>query len=477
MNYLPQKNSSIVLSNLLLLCCALTFLVFYLMLGLYNRAASDDIYSILQFKELGAFKLLSKYYVSWSGRWPTLLYFSVLLNFSDPLIDFHKYIFVYYLVTLIILFFSLNFILKEVCRKAFHVVLTTIESFVFSILFIASFYFFTFQSTEAWWWICSSFVYLQGIVALLTGTALVLNRKKHFLNLLLIGICFAYLGGSSEVYAISVIAVIISVIVILRYHHREALQSFIKGPYFKSVCLAASTFILSAVISLSAPGNRSRNDFRMAEDKSVSLRETDKRPTQTVLDFVKKYPFALGISMLAFILGRRVKELNPGSDLFKRPARTLLLATLPFLISVIVTWSFQKLFLKEMIIPARAWTFSSFLLSVYFYFLFFVLGYRIQLKRMSTFLFSILIPVSVLTLLILNTSNQYKFTSKYANSYDRMIEQLLKANTRGEKDIVFVKSLPDPGMLVPLYPEDKNISEGLEQIMQLRFKIKVENGK
>lgn len=477
MKLLTQKNSTIVLSNLLLFCCALTFLVFYLMLGFHNRAASDDIYSILQFKELGAFKLLSKYYLSWSGRWPTILFFSVLLNFSDPISDFHKYIFVYYLVTLLILFLSVNFILKEVCRIAFHVVLTIFESFVFSTLFIASFYFFTFQSTEVWWWICSSFVYLQGIVALLTGTALVLNRKNHFLNLLLIGICFAYLGGSSEVYAISVIVVIISTIVILRYRHRDALQSFIKGPYFKSVCLAATTFILSAIISLSAPGNRSRNDFRIAEDKSVSLRETKARPSQTISDFVKKFPFALGISMLAFILGRRVKELNPGSDLFKRPARTLLLATLPFLISVIVTWSFQKLFLKEMIIPARAWTFSSFFLSAFFCCLFFVLGYKMQLKRTSTLIFSILIPLSVLTLLILNTSNQYKFTSRYANSYDRMIEQLLKANTRGEKDTVFVKPLPDPGMLVALYPEDKNILEGLEQIMQLPFKIKVENGK
>lgn len=469
------KEKPISLNNLFLICCSFAFLFFYFLLSFHNRAASDDIYSIVQFKELGAIDLLVKYYVNWSGRWPTILYFSALLNFSDPLVYFHKSIFIYHLVTLLILFLSVNSIFAKLSKIALRFEPSKLESFAFNTLFIASVYFFTFESTEVWWWICSSFVYLQGLVALLAGIALVLNKKNNFLNSLFIVICFAYLGGSSEVYVISVIAISISILAFLRFHQQGVFQAFINGSYFKSFCLASVSFLLSAMISFSAPGNRMRNDFSMEKKVSASS-EVGARPSQTVFGFVKKYPFALGICLFSFILARRVKEHNPGSDFFKQPANTVLLSALPVLISLILTWSFQKLFLKEPI-PARAWTFSSFLLTVFFWFLFFVLGYKIKLKEQSARILSILIPSFVLTLLILNIFNQYKITSNYAEHYDQLITELNVKVNKGEKDTLFVKPLPDPGMLVALYPEDKNISEGLEQIMQLPFKISVESSK
>lgn len=459
-----------VFSHFVLSCCALVFLLFYLLLSYRNRAASDDIYSILQFQELGATDLLSHYYNSWSGRWPTILYFSALMHFSDPFIGFHTYIFIYYIISMVILFFSVKYILNEIFRKSFNVLP---DLTVYSFLFIAGIYFFSFQATEAWWWICSSFVYLQGIIALLAGIALLLKENKRWHHFILITLCFAYAGGSSEIYILVIVFITLFTFLFFKYFHKDRLKYFFNGPHFKSALLATVVFIISATVCLSAPGNRNRmhTDFKSDEKPVTPLIKADSDPIQIAESFSKKYPFALAICSLTFLLGSKLKRLNPHADLFSHPAKNVFIAFIPFLISVVVTWIFQKLILKEAQLPLRAWTFSSFLLTFFFCYLFFVIGFRSSEKANRIRVFSALIPSIVLIILLLNLTNQYKITSVYTAQYDQLIDQLETKKQRGEKDTLFVKPLPDPGMLVALYPQDKNISEGLESIMDLPFKI------
>lgn len=457
----------------LLFCCALTFVVFYLVLSFYNRAASDDIHSIVLYRKLGTVDLLLQFFNSWSGRWTTILYFCSLLQFADPLQNFHFYVFAYYLVTLVILLFSIQSIIRSMIRKVLKVESDRITTFTFASVFLGSFYFFTFQATEVWWWICSSYVYLQGIVALLAGTALLLKENKKSFHHVLIAICFIYLGGSSEVYVLIIGTLLILFFLLFKYLLRQQFSSFVRGPYFKACLIAILSFLVSALICLSAPGNRNRmkNDFQANAMHTFSQDGPERKPQQ-ILDFTKKYPFALAISSLWFFFGLKLKNVRNEDTVSKHGRIWIYFLAMALVVSLLIVWIFQSLVLNDVLLPARAWTFSSFLLSVFFCSLFFLMGYRSVASGVRIHILSVLLPSLVFGLMLINLSNQFSFASNYSAEYDSLISTLQKNKNNLNKDTLFVKLLPDPGMLVALDLKDPKIREGLEEIMGLPYKLK-----
>jgi hypothetical protein len=200
------------LNNLFLLLTAIGFLVLYFTLSFNNRLAGDDLYFLAMIKKEGLWECFKGVYMGWSGRWTKTAYWFFVMTLTDNYQHMHYFLFAYHLITFLVMIVSLQVIIRFLFLELFQTVMTKKTTFIFSVLFIASFYFFTFDIIESWWWIGSTFAYLQGICFLLAGTALLLKQQKNLFHYCCIGFCFLYVGGCFEIYALLVLGLFVAVI-------------------------------------------------------------------------------------------------------------------------------------------------------------------------------------------------------------------------------------------------------------------------
>ena len=302
-------------------------------------------------------------YTTWSGRWMGLSYFFIMIAGGNTFQNTHYYIFIYYCLTFLIFSYSVHTIIHIGITKLFDTSLPKKTTYIYSILFIASFYFFTFQHIEAWWWVCASFWYLQGIVFFLLGIALLLQEKKNILHYIFISLCFIYVGGSFEVYILIIFTLFISVIFYFLFIKQEELSSLKNNYFFKGFIIAFLSFCVSAAICFASPGNKNRQLYSI-DTTTTFFADFETSFTQL------KYLLAIGISALWIILGVQLNTHAHKPENTTRIKKALTIAALPLLLSIIITFAFQILILSETPIPARGWTFTSLTLSFFaaFYF-------------------------------------------------------------------------------------------------------------
>ena len=167
-----------IISSWLVALSAASFLLLYFVLGFFNRPASDDIIFISIIKGKNIVEYIKWFYETWSGRWTGNAYFFAVMSASNAFQTIHYFMFIYYIITLILFIYSISTIIKIGAYKLFLVQLEVKKVIIYSVLFLGSFYFLTFQYIEVWWWMCASVDTLQGIVFLLLGTALLLKENK-----------------------------------------------------------------------------------------------------------------------------------------------------------------------------------------------------------------------------------------------------------------------------------------------------------
>ena len=164
-----------------LLLSATLFLTLYFILSFNLRLASDD-FGFFTMVQNGGFKnSVYTIYMNWSGRWSGIAYYYSLLSVTDNLFTLNSYIFLYYLISISLLVYSVYYILGRILNYFFDTTPSEIILFSYSVLFCAALYFFTFQNIETWFWLCSSFCYLQMIIFTCLGTAIILDDKNSFL--------------------------------------------------------------------------------------------------------------------------------------------------------------------------------------------------------------------------------------------------------------------------------------------------------
>lgn len=457
------------ISNYLLAISAILFIAFYLCLSFYNRAASDDLVFISMSKGQTIFESVNEIFKTWSGRWTSCSYFFIVLLASKDFEGVNNFIFSYHFITLLILIYSTTTILNLAIKKLFYVEVDFKTRLVFGVIFIASFFYFTFDHIESWWWLSASFNYLQGIVFLLFGLALILREKKNLFHYLLISLSFIYVGACFEIYIL--IVTCLFVLIILYYFKNKSINEFQlnNSRYVKSILVAFLSFCVAATICFSAPGNYNRraNMFSMEEYKNTEIN------TSTFIQ--KKYGIALGLAFLWLILGMRIQKSSNRKVSKNELKKIILVSSTPLLISIMVIVLFQFFVLKNIAIPMRGWTFTSFALTMLFCMIFLILGYVVQIK--SLFAHSIIktaIPFFIVIILSLVLMKQYNYTSKYANEYDKLIAQLINAKKDKNTKVLFVKELPASGMLTPLDIKDDYVKNPIKNILGLEFEIQIE---
>ncbi len=454
------------ISDSLIVLTALLFIGFYLCLSFFNRPASDDLAYISMTKGHTLFSYVSEIFNTWSGRWTSCSYFFAVVSFSNLFEHIHFYIFTYYIFTLLILSYSTSILTKVLIKKLFSVTINNKTAFVYGTLFTASLFYFTIDHIEVWWWLSASFGYLQGIVFLLFGIAILTRIKKNIVHYLLISLSFIYVGACFEIYALILFCLFGLIgIYYLKNKQSDSFKANYKS-YTKAIVVAFLSFCFSAGICFSAPGNtnRQKNVFSLEISKSESISLSP--------SLQKKYVLALGISSLFMLLGMKIKkETNQLVD-FKK---AMLFAGIPLIISIIVTCLFQFFILKDFAMPLRGWTFTSFSIALFFCVIFLSVGYSIQTKfaKMSS-LIKIVFPLFVASVLLIVLAKQYNYTSKYASAYDELIIQLTEAKKNKTTNTVFVKELPASGMLTPLNIADDYDKNPLKNILGLEFEISTE---
>ncbi len=444
-------------------CTALAFLVFYFILSYYNRLASDDIVFKALIKDKSVFEGLSKIYTIWSGRWASWGYLFTLLSSSSKFQNLHYFIFIYHCITLLILIYSVNTIIRIAINKLFNVIIDAVTQLIYTILFIAGFYYATFHHMEVWWWVSASVYYLQGIVFLLLGIALLLKEKKNIFHYVLIGASFLYVGASFELYACIVVCLFISIYFYLIY--KKTLITFKKSHYFNALVIAFICFTVSAIACFIAPGNFERR--ALFENAIVNYPALNSSTF-----FQTKYIVFVAFSMVFVLLGKEIKNRNPTVVLNVKTV--LLIAIFPLLISIGIGYLFQFFILYGNPIPLRGWTFTSLSLCFFISVFFMVIGHCVNFSKIIVQLFlKSCLPIFICTSQIYTACKQYNYVSKYSKAYDKQIEDLLAAKTN-KANFFYSTPLPNSGMLIYLYM-DGYTALPLKEILNLNFEILEKN--
>ncbi len=474
LNPLGKKVSFI--SNGLLYFSAIVFIAFYLVLSFYNRPTNEDVNFISIVKGKSIFEFVSWFYSTWCGRWMSSSYYHFILSTSSAYQNIHYVYFVYYVISLCILIYSLNSIIQSGIKQLFNTSINNKTSITYSILFAAGFYFSTFQNIEVWWWIFATVDHLQGIIILLLGIALVLKQRKSKIHYLLICLCFIYLGGSYEIYSLIFGALTLFSFIYLFYRKIISLSDFRSNYFVKRFGIAFILFFIALIVTVSAPGNLKRRKTYVRDHLLItSVSSTNTEFPLSGKEFAqKKYLIGLGLASLWILLGMKIRSNSSAYEKNKRFKKVLLFGCIPLLLSIIITYLFQILFLRYYSIPLRGWTFTSFSLFALFCLVFLIVGYQIRfqsllLKSTIAVLLPFIISLSLLFYLFL----QYNTTSLYARQYDNLIGSLIKAKKNKEIKVLYVDPLPDSGMFLPLEIGTDYIDDALKEILELKYDIVV----
>jgi len=453
-----------IISTYVLAFSAIAFLLFYFILSFNNRAASDDIVFTATVKNEGVALALTKIYNLWSGRWASWGYLFILLSASENFQNLHYFLFIYHCITIIILVYSVNTIISICIKKLFNTTIHSARVLIYSILFIAGFYYSTFNHIEVWWWISASVYYFQGIVFFLFGFALLLKEQKNILQYIFIVVSFLYVGASFELYILTFGALSGLISLYFYFKNRTMWIKIKNSNYFNGIRIAVLCFVLSACVCFIAPGNYDRQDLftELADNPSLNMN----------ILFQSKYVVYVIISMLFILLG---KEIKSNKEKVRINMKTILLfASVPFVLSIIINVLFQFFVLNGNAIPLRGWTFTSFSFHCFLSIVFMYIGYMFSFEKTVLKLASqILVPCFVLTTLLYATYKQYNYVSNYSAAYDKQLTDLMNAKKKGEK-VVYVTPLPNSGMLVYLYM-DEYTAVPLAKLLNLDFEIKLKD--
>jgi hypothetical protein len=457
------------LNHLCLLLTAIAFLALFITLSFNNRLASDDLYFLAMIKKEGLWNCFKGVYMGWSGRWTRTAYWFFVMTIADNYQYIHYFLFAYHLITLIIFILSIQFIIRSLFLKLFQVELTKTDAFIFSILFVASFYFFTFDIIESWWWICSSFAYLQGICFLLAGTALLLKQKRSLFNHCCIGFCFLYIGGCFEIYSLVVLGLFAACIV---YGTKTGKwKEWKEKRYISAFFIALTCLSISTLICFVAPGNYQRRGI-IGDEQIIRLSSVfaDAHLAITFL-LQKRSGVAILLSSLWIVLGIKLRENSRELLSYKKAKTVLLICLVTIAGSLSINIIFKMLLLKNALMPARTFTFTSFSIAAFMSLFFLFLGYYFFHNARRFVLFTPLITCCSMIILFAYTCKQYHSTTRYAQQHDALIATLLLAKAHAEKEVV-VQALPDPGMLLQLDVEQQSWT--LQEILGLPYEIHVE---
>ncbi len=457
----------------LLTLSAVSFVLLFLELSWFNRPAYDDMTGIFYAKVNSLSQYVIWMYHNISGRWISWAYFYTVMSPATSFNDYHFCFFIYHCLTLLIFIYSVQLIIRIGISNLFGIKISFRFSIVNSILFLACFYFFTVQNIETWWYIGASFMYLQGIVFLLLGVALLLKEEKKIYHYLIVSFCFIYVSSSYELYAVITSFLFSIFIVHFIVKNKERISIVRENKYSLGVIVAFVSLVVAALFSVFSSSNIERRAYY--KEFFVDTYKVDYLSVlkSTLLD--RKYLVAFVLASVWLLIGIKLRS---SAGVFYNKSRiinTFRFFAFAFISSVIIMLLFQILIMYGILIPPRGWAFSSLSWTFLICFSFLISGYHLPaFWQTLQNAIKLIIPVIVFGFLSFTMINQYKFASVYSKKYDAFINSLIDAKKKNYTGLFYMDKLPDPGMLMQLDMEDDSHNpQFLKDILGVNFEIKV----
>lgn len=464
-----QRTRITVSKFILLLLFSIAFLSLYFLLSYNNRLAADDFYFLKNLNDHGIWNAMLAAYHSWVTRWFAILFLNVVLTTYTL---FHSLL-PYHLFTIIVLIFVLMKLIRVVADKILHIRFSFATLLFHSILLLASFFFFTFNIGETWFWITSTAMYLWSIIFLIAGFTIIIQNKITLLKGMLLILCFLFIGGASESIAINTLFLLGGGIVYFNYRNKFSLRNFWSDNRNKMLFIAIVSVVAALLISYAGEGRSLRQsalpDTGLMKAKFISLKLLVKL---VLFQLPLKIHWFIFFSVPWIVLGQQF-SLDKKESLEKILSKIFKFFLLFMLLSFI---SFIPVsYLLGETGPFRTWIMVSFYLTLCCAVCGFYLGCKADLnKKLLNRMFAISL-LTLLVLLIINIKEQNEITSVYAKTVDERMHELIQLKEQENKNTVELNALPPSGMLLSSeISEDSShfTNRHIKNFLDLKFDIR-----
>lgn len=440
---------------LLLTVISTLFLLLYLVLAYNNRFSFEDFYYIetLRLNNNNIVESVKFYYNNWHGRWAALSWFYCWFGHVNTFAQLNNIIFVYHVFSITLFLISLSVICKKTIRLFLNQDISWLLAINFSVLFLSVFYFFTFQISEVWWWLCASFFHFQAIVFLCAALAIVLSKWVNIIAYIVLMLCALYIGASSEVLTIIVLSIAAALgFYFLKQNKIGQLVNYSYGK--KSVCFI-SVLLLAFCSSLLSPGMEHRQEVlnelsAMPMPENNSLLNFYDGGGQLAIKIFFHYKYLYCMLLLAVLYLSSVFLFFDKIDIVKiAQVKKKLFAAIAFVlfISLLVTVILNIYVFKSNLGPLRSWVSMNFVWVLVLFFMILVLGAMTRWNKNYIIVFFVsawIIAAGVMGLVLMR---QYKYAVNYSANYDARWKAL-KATPLTTSEIESIYPTIESGMLI-----------------------------
>lgn len=403
-----------------------SFLIFYVILSFCNRPLTDDFFFFNEFSTKGFSATLKDFDFNIRLTGFFIIYLQSLLTQLTG--NLNTTIFVFQMFILIFLTASIYIALKTHINVAKGAIKNN-DLLLISFLILSSYFFFTFQLNEVWFWNASSCIHLLPIPFFIMGFSFLLRKSFSIKNNIYLIICFLLLGGLSETFVLNSYSFLL---VILLYQFKNGRLRLRSQLFIKTVIafLSLSILFLPNVLS-----NGVQNKIILGDSRVQNMIFSD---FFNAIFLQRKLIIFCVLLLLFYFLGTLYNRSfkNQSRELYKY------LFILP-LVSFISTFV-PLFFIYSNFGPLRAWTPFGFVFGTSLITMSFILGRRRRSNNQLTILFS-----SVATLLIvIYCFRQFPLAINYRLAYDHRTKVLLKHKNLTLKNSLQLAPLPESGILI-----------------------------
>jgi Family of unknown function (DUF6056) len=421
-------------------CLLLLFVVLYLLLSFYSRLATDDYYFIWDVKTHGIVTGVTSQYMAWCGRFAATFFMDVFYAWFGVHQSYYLLLPVFSLVLLVT---GIYYCLKNVFVYL-NIHATPFQKTVLSFSLVALLFFLSIDIGESWFWYCAMSSYLWSIIAFVWGIAFVFQMRYFFISAFFAMLCFIYVGGSSEVYAV-LFGILLSLFIGYQYKKAGNFKLFYALSINKKMSWIYVALAISFLIFLIAPGNYLRDGLFPKHQFFYSFFITAKSIVKfSALYFPFRIPAIIAFATPYFIFGNHIRSEKEFAISFR-----LFFYRITFLFcSLLFIFFFVVAFVMVETGPPRLWFVVSFLFSIYCAALFFYAGNKQLLNLKNSSLLQNMGLVIGFLLLTYHLITQYPIATKYALANEQRIQYIVALNeTQLTDTIISLTPLPPAGML------------------------------
>lgn len=443
----------------------LLFFTLIVVVSLNNRPAADDYYYLYCVPQKGILACVSDLYHGYSARWTAYTLAAAVI----PV----KWLFTVSSLFLVILIsIASSAIIKVLSKRLYSFSLSPVNAFITGVMLCSAFFFTTFSVPESWFWMIQVCTYGMSMAAQLFILYCLVSEKKNGL-LMLTSAVFA--GGSSESYALVLMAVLL-----LLFAFRGKLPDKIfplKYFHFKILLALAGCFI-SFIIMISSKGNAVRYEalpHAAPLELSWIVLKTWGKALIIKPFFVLHYYLLYGA--LAFYTGRLLAT-GSGilfSEFFSGWLKPILL--LPFMVLIMIL---PATLVMSGPPPDRAMMQVSFTWTAFILLICFEGGRKLKALSFEKAAMNYSVPAWLLIMIVFNIIQQSVITRQYAKAYDERLVFLEHLKAKGNKETVTLKPLPESGMIYSAEISEYEVhftNSFLKKYLKLNFEIrKAEDG-